>query len=189
MIKLEKVDPKPRSGPSRHLILIRHGQYDETHREDEKRILTPLGADSSCFSNNKTFSLKTAEVLLARACRCFAPQGGSRRRLLGSGCRSWPLRACTSRQCTSVTWHAPRCDLPIVTPFYPSGTLVYSNFTLFVLCFYSTFTLFLLHFCSTFTLFFFTSHRRPLRSSRNTSQGQRRCAILSNLTNEGLKNS
>jgi serine/threonine-protein phosphatase PGAM5 len=30
-------------GVTRHIILIRHGQYDETHREDEKRILTPLG--------------------------------------------------------------------------------------------------------------------------------------------------
>lgn len=30
-------------GVTRHIILIRHGQYDEQHREDEKRILTPLG--------------------------------------------------------------------------------------------------------------------------------------------------
>ena len=30
-------------GVTRHIILVRHGQYDETHREDEKRILTPLG--------------------------------------------------------------------------------------------------------------------------------------------------
>jgi len=32
-----------KNGVTRHIILIRHGQYDETHREDEKRILTPLG--------------------------------------------------------------------------------------------------------------------------------------------------
>jgi serine/threonine-protein phosphatase PGAM5 len=28
---------------TRHVILVRHGQYDETHREDELRLLTPLG--------------------------------------------------------------------------------------------------------------------------------------------------
>mmetsp|Transcript_27488 Transcript_27488/g.56493 ORF Transcript_27488/g.56493 Transcript_27488/m.56493 type:complete len:481 (-) Transcript_27488:109-1551(-) len=31
------------NGVTRHLILVRHGQYDETHKEDSKRILTPLG--------------------------------------------------------------------------------------------------------------------------------------------------
>jgi serine/threonine-protein phosphatase PGAM5 len=30
-------------GVTRHIILVRHGQYDETFKEDEKRILTPLG--------------------------------------------------------------------------------------------------------------------------------------------------
>eukprot|EP00557_Chaetoceros_sp_GSL56_P012383 CAMPEP_0176480330 /NCGR_PEP_ID=MMETSP0200_2-20121128/2220_1 /TAXON_ID=947934 /ORGANISM="Chaetoceros sp., Strain GSL56" /LENGTH=486 /DNA_ID=CAMNT_0017876443 /DNA_START=2764 /DNA_END=4224 /DNA_ORIENTATION=+ len=30
-------------GITRHIILIRHGQYEEQHPEDEKRILTPLG--------------------------------------------------------------------------------------------------------------------------------------------------
>jgi hypothetical protein len=30
-------------GVTRHIILIRHGQYDETYRDDDKRILTPLG--------------------------------------------------------------------------------------------------------------------------------------------------
>eukprot|EP00549_Striatella_unipunctata_P009754 CAMPEP_0118688216 /NCGR_PEP_ID=MMETSP0800-20121206/8799_1 /TAXON_ID=210618 ORGANISM="Striatella unipunctata, Strain CCMP2910" /NCGR_SAMPLE_ID=MMETSP0800 /ASSEMBLY_ACC=CAM_ASM_000638 /LENGTH=249 /DNA_ID=CAMNT_0006585455 /DNA_START=12 /DNA_END=758 /DNA_ORIENTATION=+ len=28
---------------TRHIVLIRHAQYDETHEEDEKRKLTPLG--------------------------------------------------------------------------------------------------------------------------------------------------
>jgi len=32
-----------KEGVTRHVILIRHGQYDETHQDDEKRILTPLG--------------------------------------------------------------------------------------------------------------------------------------------------
>ena len=31
------------TGKTRHIILVRHGQYDETHKEDGKRILTPLG--------------------------------------------------------------------------------------------------------------------------------------------------
>lgn len=30
-------------GKTRHIILVRHGQYDETYNEDEKRKLTPLG--------------------------------------------------------------------------------------------------------------------------------------------------
>lgn len=32
-----------KNGVTRHIILIRHGQYDETYKEDEKRLLTPLG--------------------------------------------------------------------------------------------------------------------------------------------------
>eukprot|EP00558_Chaetoceros_sp_UNC1202_P007063 CAMPEP_0197243728 /NCGR_PEP_ID=MMETSP1429-20130617/9082_1 /TAXON_ID=49237 /ORGANISM="Chaetoceros sp., Strain UNC1202" /LENGTH=392 /DNA_ID=CAMNT_0042703993 /DNA_START=183 /DNA_END=1358 /DNA_ORIENTATION=- len=36
-----------KNGVTRHIILIRHGQYDETHREDEKRILTPLGREQA----------------------------------------------------------------------------------------------------------------------------------------------
>ncbi|KAL7545382.1 hypothetical protein ACHAWF_008732 [Thalassiosira exigua] len=32
-----------KEGVTRHIILIRHGQYDETHKEDSKRLLTPLG--------------------------------------------------------------------------------------------------------------------------------------------------
>lgn len=30
-------------GVTRHIILIRHGQYDERHPDDHKRVLTPLG--------------------------------------------------------------------------------------------------------------------------------------------------
>mmetsp|Transcript_37351 Transcript_37351/g.68617 ORF Transcript_37351/g.68617 Transcript_37351/m.68617 type:complete len:479 (+) Transcript_37351:28-1464(+) len=32
-----------KNGVTKHVILIRHGQYDETHKEDSKRLLTPLG--------------------------------------------------------------------------------------------------------------------------------------------------
>lgn len=33
--------------PTRHILLVRHGQYDETSRDDDKRILTPLGRDQA----------------------------------------------------------------------------------------------------------------------------------------------
>jgi len=36
-----------KTGVTRHIILVRHGQYDETHKEDEKRILTPLGREQA----------------------------------------------------------------------------------------------------------------------------------------------
>jgi len=36
-----------KNGITRHIILVRHGQYDETHKEDEKRILTPLGREQA----------------------------------------------------------------------------------------------------------------------------------------------
>mmetsp|Transcript_115440 Transcript_115440/g.172476 ORF Transcript_115440/g.172476 Transcript_115440/m.172476 type:complete len:318 (-) Transcript_115440:41-994(-) len=32
-----------KDGVTRHIILVRHGQYDETERDDEKRLLTELG--------------------------------------------------------------------------------------------------------------------------------------------------
>ena len=34
---------KSRKGKTRHLLLVRHGQYHEKHKEDEHRRLTPLG--------------------------------------------------------------------------------------------------------------------------------------------------
>ena len=38
---------------TRHIILVRHGQYDETHREDEKRILTSLGREQARATGRK----------------------------------------------------------------------------------------------------------------------------------------
>ena len=32
-----------KKGVTRHVILVRHGQYDETHKDDARRILTELG--------------------------------------------------------------------------------------------------------------------------------------------------
>mmetsp|Transcript_23465 Transcript_23465/g.34783 ORF Transcript_23465/g.34783 Transcript_23465/m.34783 type:complete len:398 (+) Transcript_23465:89-1282(+) len=40
-------------GITRHIILVRHGQYDETHREDEKRILTPLGREQAKLTGKR----------------------------------------------------------------------------------------------------------------------------------------
>lgn len=34
-------------GVTRHIILVRHGQYNMTYKEDEKRILTPLGREQA----------------------------------------------------------------------------------------------------------------------------------------------
>ena len=43
MVDRERMRRIRKTGVTRHIILIRHGQYDETHREDEKRRLTELG--------------------------------------------------------------------------------------------------------------------------------------------------
>ncbi|KAL3774083.1 hypothetical protein ACHAW5_009545 [Stephanodiscus triporus] len=32
-----------KEGVTRHIILVRHGQYDETYKEDSRRLLTPIG--------------------------------------------------------------------------------------------------------------------------------------------------
>lgn len=42
-----------KNGITRHIILVRHGQYDETHKEDEKRILTPLGREQAKLTGKR----------------------------------------------------------------------------------------------------------------------------------------
>ena len=42
-----------KSGTTRHIILIRHGQYDETHKEDEKRTLTKLGREQADLTGKR----------------------------------------------------------------------------------------------------------------------------------------
>jgi serine/threonine-protein phosphatase PGAM5 len=37
-------------GVTRHIILIRHGQYDETEKDDVLRILTPLGREQAALT-------------------------------------------------------------------------------------------------------------------------------------------
>lgn len=46
-------------GVTRHIILVRHGQYDETYKEDEKRVLTALGREQA-----KRTGERLAELLL-----------------------------------------------------------------------------------------------------------------------------
>jgi len=42
-----------KTGITRHVILVRHGQYDETHKEDEMRILTPLGREQADLTGRR----------------------------------------------------------------------------------------------------------------------------------------
>ncbi len=58
----EQTAPKRRPGPSRHIILIRHGQYDETHKEDHLRILTPLGRQQAEATGRRLAELVAAGV-------------------------------------------------------------------------------------------------------------------------------
>ena len=48
------------SGPiTRHIILVRHGQYDETHPDDARRILTPLGRDQARMTGRRVAHMMT----------------------------------------------------------------------------------------------------------------------------------
>jgi serine/threonine-protein phosphatase PGAM5 len=42
-----------KNGITRHIILIRHGQYDETYKQDEKRLLTPLGRKQATLTGQR----------------------------------------------------------------------------------------------------------------------------------------
>merc|ERR1712091_364502 len=46
--------------PTRHILLVRHGQYDESSRDDAKRILTPLGRDQAVATGLKIGDLINA---------------------------------------------------------------------------------------------------------------------------------
>mmetsp|Transcript_27010 Transcript_27010/g.80849 ORF Transcript_27010/g.80849 Transcript_27010/m.80849 type:complete len:292 (-) Transcript_27010:28-903(-) len=59
--------------PTRHVLLIRHGQYDESSREDARRILTPLGRDQAVATG-----LRLSELINSGA-------PGSRIRIQSSG--------------------------------------------------------------------------------------------------------
>jgi serine/threonine-protein phosphatase PGAM5 len=40
-------------GVTRHIILVRHGQYDESEKEDELRTLTPLGKEQAALTGQR----------------------------------------------------------------------------------------------------------------------------------------
>jgi phosphohistidine phosphatase SixA len=42
-----------KNGTTRHIILIRHGQYDETSKDDTKRTLTPLGIQQAHYTGQR----------------------------------------------------------------------------------------------------------------------------------------
>ena len=50
------------SGAVRHIILVRHGQYEESSHEDAKRVLTPLGRDQA-----EATGVRLAAILAAAA--------------------------------------------------------------------------------------------------------------------------
>jgi serine/threonine-protein phosphatase PGAM5 len=42
-----------KEGVTKHIVLVRHGQYDETHKEDDKRLLTPLGREQAAYTGKR----------------------------------------------------------------------------------------------------------------------------------------
>jgi serine/threonine-protein phosphatase PGAM5 len=42
-----------KNGITKHIILVRHGQYDETYKQDDKRILTPLGISQAHYTGQR----------------------------------------------------------------------------------------------------------------------------------------
>ena len=48
---------KPSGAPRRHLILIRHGQYDESASDDSGRVLTPLGKKQAVAAGKRVAEL------------------------------------------------------------------------------------------------------------------------------------
>lgn len=46
-----------KDGVTRHIILVRHGQYDETFKDDEKRILTKLGREQADLTGRRLAEL------------------------------------------------------------------------------------------------------------------------------------
>lgn len=42
-----------KEGVTRHIILVRHGQYDETEQDDDKRILTETGRQQADYTGNR----------------------------------------------------------------------------------------------------------------------------------------
>lgn len=47
-------------GPCRHLLLIRHGQYDESHTDDDKRGLSPVGVQQADMTGRRLAAMSAA---------------------------------------------------------------------------------------------------------------------------------
>ena len=59
-----------KSGVTRHIILVRHGQYDETHKEDHLRKLTPLGRHQAELTGKRLAEMiKGSSDQKARSCK------------------------------------------------------------------------------------------------------------------------
>ena len=62
-----------KTGVTRHIILIRHGQYDESSRDDAKRILTPLGREQAHLTGKRIAEMmKGAPEQFGGPCRIKA---------------------------------------------------------------------------------------------------------------------
>jgi serine/threonine-protein phosphatase PGAM5 len=55
--------PPTASGATRHILLIRHGQYDETYSDDEKRILTAIGREQAAQTGKRLNEMITHEAI------------------------------------------------------------------------------------------------------------------------------
>ena len=53
---------EPVVGTTRHVLLIRHGQYNETHSDDEHRHLTPLGRQQAILTGKRLASMQRGIV-------------------------------------------------------------------------------------------------------------------------------
>lgn len=84
---------RSRHAPTRHIILVRHGQYDETHKEDELRKLTPLGRKQAeqtgerlreiMASTDARITLRSSTMTRAKeTCDIIAPYLPERTRML-----------------------------------------------------------------------------------------------------------
>ena len=61
-----------KKGVTRHIILVRHGQYDETFKEDEKRILTPLGREQAHLTGKRIAEMMHGAEELFGPCKISA---------------------------------------------------------------------------------------------------------------------
>ena len=61
-----------KKGVTRHIILVRHGQYDETYKDDEKRILTSLGREQAHLTGKRIAEMMQGAEELFGPCKIKA---------------------------------------------------------------------------------------------------------------------